>query len=303
MASKKRRALGRGLDKLIPTVSVDDKDSSNGIDEVEISSIKVNPFQPRLDFVDSEIENLAESIKNQGLLQPIVLRKIDDNYQIISGERRFRAFKFLKKDRVPAIIKVGINDTEMLEMALVENIQRENLSDVEVAISYQKLLFDCGLSHKQLSERVGKSRSGITNTLRLLKLPDSIQQMIRGGKISSGHGRALLSIDDKKEQLSIADKIVSDKLSVREVENCNREDNTVTQESTDKDSSGSKKNTQKEKVVKERDADLVAVEEKLRFHFGTDVKLNVDNSTHKGKIEINCYEKSDLNRIIDMILK
>ncbi len=291
--NKKRRALGRGLDKLIPVGP--EPDSNKGVDEVEISSIEVNPYNPRLDFDDAEIEHLATSIKNQGLLQPIVLRKIDNTYQIISGERRFRAYKYLKKSKIPSIVKTGINDTEMLEMALVENIQRENLNDVEVALSYQKLLFECGLSHKDLSERVGKSRSVITNTLRLLKLPEHIQHLIRDGKISSGHGRALLSFDDEKKQEEISQRIIDEQLSVRDIENFGQQENIK----KDKKSKTSKKSTN----IEEKDPDILSVEEKLRFHFGTDVKIAVNNSTYKGKVEISCYQKDDLNRIIDLILK
>lgn len=294
--NKKRKALGRGLDKLIPVEDPATVDSTPGVMEVEITAIRVNPFQPRIDFDDSEIHNLAESIKNQGLLQPIVLRKKNDFYELISGERRFRAFRHLGRSVIPAIIKYDISDVEMLEMALVENIQRENLNDVEVALSYQKLLFDCGLSHQQLSERVGKSRSGITNTLRLLKLPSVIQHYLREGKISSGHGRALLAIDGEERQLEICERILAEGLSVREIENIASGNNS--HESPVK----KEKKPSRIPVVKETDPDIADVEQKMRYHFGTDVKIAVDSTSYKGKLEIHCYSKDDLDRVISLIL-
>lgn len=197
MANKKtRQALGRGLSSLIPVLD-GEKISDTDILDVAIDEIMPNPFQPRKDFNREEIESLADSIKSQGLLQPVVLRKRAGRYEIISGERRLRAMKHIGEKSIPAIVKEKISDGKMLEMALVENIQREDLNDIELAKSYQRLLFECGLSHKDLSEHIGKSRSAITNTLRLLKLPEKIQTLTREGKISSGHARALFG--DKRQ--------------------------------------------------------------------------------------------------------
>lgn len=298
MAVKKSRlALGRGLSNLIPIDTVE-KGSENEIVPVDSFSIRPNPFQPRKEFYEDEIRGLAESIKNQGLLQPIILRKTNDGYEIISGERRLRALKLLGEDKIPAIIKPKVSDTEMLEMAVVENIQRENLNDIELAYSYQKLLFDCGLSHQQLSERVGKSRSVITNTLRLLKLPQEIQTMLRSGSISSGHARALLSIQEPEQQRIVAEKIVLEGLTVRDVEHIahgeNNHDDTQEIPPASKKPGGVKK---REPML---DPDLQQYQEQIQYRFGTDVKITSDMEW-KGKIEIAFYNKEDCNRILDLL--
>ena len=294
--SKVRRALGRGLTNLIP-VDSEERGSDNDILYVDVNSISENPFQPRQDFDDQEIKNLAESIKSQGLLQPIILRKNGGRYEIISGERRFRALKHLGNDKVPSIIKAKISDNEMLEMALVENIQREDLNDIEVARSYEKLLFDCGLSHRELSVRVGKSRSLITNTLRLLKLPKKVQEMVREKQIRSGHARALISVGTEKEQLLLAQEIVDDKLSVRDIE-------AKAREKSEKRKKGGKREDAHRKIIDEtkRDPDIQHQEEQLRYRFGTDVKIVTRDET-RGRIEIRFYSKEDLERILDIALK
>ncbi len=223
---KQKRALGKGLSSLLDVAPVESSSNESVKTvvlekslEISLGNISPNPFQPRLDFSNEELQELASSIEKQGLLQPIALRKVDDSYQIISGERRFRAFKLLKRETIPVTIIDGVDDTQMLEMALVENIQRANLNQIETALSYQRLLFECGLSHQQLSEQIGKSRSVITNTLRLLKLPDDLQQMVRTGDLSMGHARALLGFGgDEQRQEKIAKQIVSEGLSVRAVE-------------------------------------------------------------------------------------
>ncbi len=280
MANKKK-ALGRGLSNLIPTRSTEDKkgNNENEVMHVDISIITTNPFQPRLDFDDDEIKGLADSIKNQGLLQPIVLRKVEDRkYQIISGERRFRALKHLGKMKIPALVKTNVSDTKMLEMALVENIQRENLNEIEKAISYQKLLKDCNLSHQELSEQVGKSRSVITNSLRLLKLPNDVQLMIRRSEISTGHARALAGLETPEEQLALAEKIIFEGLSVREVES-------IVKKIIEKDGSKAKV---KEKTKIELDPDLIIQEEKLRYRYGTDVKILMKKKD-KGKSQTDTH--------------
>jgi ParB family chromosome partitioning protein len=226
MEKSKRSALGKGLSSLL---AVEPADSPKQVVETVIqekplelplASIEPNPFQPRLDFRDEELKELAESIEKQGLIQPIAVREIEtEKYQIVSGERRFRAFTLLKREVIPVVLLKDVDDTRMLEMALVENIQRENLNEIETALSYQRLLFECGLSHQQLSEQVGKSRSSITNSLRLLKLPQSLQNMVRDGELTMGHARALLSFaGDEKRQESVAKQIVTEGLSVRAVE-------------------------------------------------------------------------------------
>jgi len=226
--TKKKSALGKGLSSLLSVDPNENLRSEPIIEtiiretplEIALTSIEPNPFQPRIDFHSEELKELAESISKQGLMQPIAVREITKGqYQIISGERRFRAFHLLKKESIPVVVLENVDDVRMLEMALVENIQRENLNEIETALSYQRLLFECGLSHQQLSEQVGKSRSSITNTLRLLKLPDTIQGLVREGKLSMGHARALLAFGgDGKKQEQIAKQIVSEGLSVRSAE-------------------------------------------------------------------------------------
>ena len=286
MANKKtRQALGRGLSSLIPVLD-GEKISDTDILDVAIDEIMPNPFQPRKDFNREEIESLADSIKSQGLLQPVVLRKRAGRYEIISGERRLRAMKHIGEKSIPAIIKEKISDGKMLEMALVENIQREDLNDIELAKSYQRLLFECGLSHKDLSEHIGKSRSAITNTLRLLKLPEKIQTLTREGKISSGHARALLAIKDKQAQYALVKKIISKGLTVRDIEN-------LTQVKI-------KRGKTKAKAGKHTDPDIQHQEDQLRYLFGTDVKIKTGRG-YKGRIEIQYYSREDLNRILNIM--
>jgi ParB family chromosome partitioning protein len=286
-----RRALGRGLTNLIP-VDSDEKGSDNEIVLVDAKSISPNPFQPRREFDDEELKGLAESIKNQGLLQAIVLRKKQNGYEIISGERRYRALKILGNDKIPCVIKPKITDREMMEMAIVENIQREDLNDIEQAKAFQRLLQDCGLSHEDLSKRVGKSRSAITNTLRLLKLPQDIQQKIVNGQISMGHARALLSIDDSKQLNEMVDKIISEKLTVRDIEQSVQ---------TIKEKKFLKTTPKKTEENSFKDPNVVSILEKLRYRFGTQVEI-LGKNENKGKIEIQFFSKDDLNRIIDLLL-
>jgi ParB family transcriptional regulator, chromosome partitioning protein len=286
-----RRALGRGLTNLIPQDS-EETGSNNDVVMVDSNSILPNPFQPRKEFNPSEIEGLAESIKTQGLLQPIILRKKVDGYEIISGERRFRALKQLGQDKIPSIIKAKITDREMIEMALVENIQRENLSDIEQAIAFQRLLLECGLSHEELSARVGKSRSAITNTLRLLKLPEEIQQMVVRGELSMGHARAILSFDTVEKQKEIAGRIVSQRLSVREVEAAAQR----VREPPPRTKGGGPV-----KKGAETDPNMLSLIEKLQYKFGTMVSI-VNLQNNKGKVEIHYYSKDDLNRIADLLI-
>ena len=222
---KNKRVLGRGLDNLLESSMTDitSRDISGSftvgaVAEIEISRIETNPFQPRTDFDDSAIEELAKSIKEQGIIQPVTVRKMGfDRYQLISGERRLRASIRAGLTKIPAFIRVA-NDEQMLELALIENIHRENLNAIEVAISYQRLIDECNLTQEQLSDKLGKSRSSIANFLRLLKLPAEVQIAIRDGHISMGHARTLINIEDKETQLRLLQQIIEDELSVRETE-------------------------------------------------------------------------------------
>lgn len=288
VSSNKRRALGRGLTSLIP-VDNDDVQHDNEVVLVDINAIRTNPFQPRQDFDSTEIENLAQSIKEQGLLQPILLRKKDSGYEIISGERRFRALKHLGNDKVPCIVRTKITDHEMMEMALVENIQRENLNDIEQAIAYQRLLSECNLSHEEISVKVGKSRSTITNFLRLLKLPDEVQNMLRRKDLTMGHARALLAIEDPSAQQAMAEKIIVESLTVRDIEKSAQ---------AGKEASGA--HTRPLHRQQPEDPNILQQMEKLRYHFGTMVNITRTNE-QKGKVEIHFYSIDDLNRILDLL--
>lgn len=227
----KKQALGRGLSALLkdPEQDIKSAEDKNAdklvghIVELELTSIEVNPFQPRTSFNEDSLRELASSIRELGVIQPITVRKLDFNkYQLVSGERRYRASKLIGLQTIPAYIRIA-NDQESLEMALVENIQRQDLDPVEIALSYQRLIDEINLTQEQLSERVGKNRSTIANYLRLLKLDPIIQTGMRDGFVSMGHGRALINIEDPQTQLDIYEKILERSLSVRDTEKLVRE--------------------------------------------------------------------------------
>lgn len=223
----KRPALGRGLSALledektdvtVPNEQVDLPKTVGSIAEIEIQKIEANPFQPRTRFEEEALNELAQSIRELGIIQPVTIRKLGyDKYQLISGERRFRASQIAGLTKIPAYVRIA-NDQSMLEMALVENIQRAELDAIEVAISYQRLIEECKLTQEEMSQRVGKKRSTVTNYLRLLKLPAEIQNGIRSNQLSMGHARALVNIEDPEEQLKLFNQIVSENLSVRKTE-------------------------------------------------------------------------------------
>ena len=225
MPDKNTRALGRGLDKILgsPETDITSKDISGdfvagAVAEIDINLIETNPFQPRTEFDETALRELAQSIKEQGVIQPVTVRKLGYNkYQLISGERRLRASKMAGLEKIPAFIRVA-NDEQMLELALIENIHRENLNAIEVAISYQRLIDECNLTQEEVSEKVGKSRSAVANFLRLLKLPPEVQLAIRDGHISMGHARALINITDKEEQLKLLQQIIMEEMNVRQTE-------------------------------------------------------------------------------------
>ena len=227
----KKQALGRGLSALLKDPqndikSAEDKNADKlvgHIVELELNAIEVNPFQPRTSFNEESLRELASSIRELGVIQPITVRKLDYNkYQLVSGERRFRASKLVGLETIPAYIRIA-NDQESLEMALVENIQRQDLDPIEISLSYQRLIDEINLTQEQLSERVGKNRSTIANYLRLLKLDPIIQTGMRDGFLSMGHGRALINIEDPQVQLEIYEKILANSLSVRDTEKLVRE--------------------------------------------------------------------------------
>lgn len=302
MMSTKRNALGRGLSALLENANTDITSNNKlegegkvvgAIANIEISKIETNPFQPRTNFEEDALNELSASIKEHGIIQPITVRKLGyDKYQLISGERRFRASQLAGLTSVPAYIRIA-NDQAMLEMALVENIQRENLDAIEVAISYKRLIDECSLTQEQLSQKVSKQRSTITNYLRLLKLPVEIQLAIRNGDISMGHARALISVENVDLQLDIYNKIVLNDLSVRDVEDLARGVKTDI-EKTSK-SSSDKKATKASLSVEQ----INALED-LRAVFNAKVLISKE-SNGKGKIVIPFKSDNDLKRILDLL--
>ena len=296
---KRRNALGRGLGALLEDsdnsgkVEIGERKSEVGVGsiaEVAVDLIETNPYQPRTDFDQEALEELAESIKVQGIIQPITLRKLArDQYQLISGERRLQASKIAGLENVPAYIR-SANDQQMLEMALIENIQRENLNAIEIALSYQRLIAECDLKQEELGDRVGKKRTTVNNYLRLLKLPPDIQAGLRDGKLSMGHARALVNIDNIEAQLDIYKRIIKDELSVRNAEELAR--NFQQKEDNKKDVS----NTPITSISHE----LKSIQEKLSSHFGTKIQLKNDKG-NKGEIKIPYVSHEDLNRILEII--
>lgn len=288
----KKFGLGKGLNALIPEDTVilepkkgKDKNDDNGYSLIDINLIKSNESQPRKLFDDEKIMELAESIKSNGIIQPLILRKDKDEYIIVAGERRWRAAKYIGIKEIPAVI-MDLTEKQILEISLIENIQREDLNSIEEAIAYKKLITDFDLTQEQLSKRIGKSRVAITNTMRLLNLSEDVQQYIIKGVISEGHGRALLAITDSKLQCELAQNVIDDKLSVRELEFLIRKLKTKSEPS-------------KSKAKKETNPYYKEVIEKLENYFGT--KVNVTNKNNKGKIEIEYYSEEDLQRILEII--
>jgi len=293
----KKQALGRGLSALLKDPasdikSVEDKNADKivgNIVELDIDTIEINPFQPRSNFSEETLQELASSIQELGIIQPITVRKLNFNkYQLISGERRLRASKLANLQTIPAYIRIA-NDNDSLMMALVENIQRHDLDPIEIALSYQRLIEEIGLTQEQMSEKVGKKRSTITNYLRLLKLDPIIQTGIRDGFISMGHGRALINIEDTEIQIYIYRKVVRQSLSVRETENLVK---------TYQDSL-SLKAVEKNKEKLEFSE---ALKKTWTNYFGTKVEVKA-SANGKGKIIIPFDSEEDFNRLLKLIEK
>ena len=290
---KRRNALGRGLSALLDdsgsdTAAREEKVSTaSTINEIPLDAIEVNPFQPRTHFDQESLEELADSIRVQGIIQPITVRAMGgDRYQIISGERRVQASHRAGLTQIPAYVRKA-NDQQMLEMALIENIQRENLNAVEVALSYQRLISECDLRQEQLGQRVGKNRSTVNNYLRLLKLPPDIQAALRDKKLSMGHARALINIDNVEQQLHIFDRTIREDLSVRKVEALVRE---LTTSRPTKPTSASP----------ESSYHFQQLQSKLSSHFGTKVQVK-SQGKEKGEIKIPFVSSDDLSRILELL--
>lgn len=282
----KRSALGRGLGALIDDAERG-RESTSGINEIELSQIEVNPFQPRSHFDQEALEELAASIREIGLIQPITVRKIgEDKYQIIAGERRFRAGLIAGLKKIPAYVREA-EDDGMLEMALVENIQREDLDAIEIAYSYNRLIEECNLTQENLSSRVGKKRSTISNYLRLLKLPAVIQKSLRDKELSMGHARALVNVGDHDKMIGIFEQIIKNELSVRKVEELVRG---LNEEQVPAEKQESDKYPKAYQTVKD---DLANI-------FSSKVDLSMNNKG-KGKIVIPFKSARDLERIVELI--
>lgn len=294
----KRKGLGKGLDSLIPenkSAKASGSESKKTEETAEIKSgermmrinmVEPNRDQPRRNFEEDALLELADSIKQYGVLQPLIVRKRNDYYEIIAGERRWRAAKMAGVKEVPVIIK-EYNEQEILEIALIENIQRENLNPIEEAMAFKKLLEEFNLKQDEVAERVSKSRTAVTNSMRLLKLDQRVQQMIIDDMISTGHARALLAIDDPEQQYVLANKIFDEKLSVRETEKLIKE------------IKNPKK--QKEKKIIENAFIYEDIEDKMKQVLGTKVHV-ASKGKGKGKIEIEYYSDKELERMFDMIM-
>ena len=284
----KKRALGRGLEQLFNNENLDiesfertivETANKDEIIELDLSELRVNPYQPRKIFDDDALKELSESIKEHGVFQPIIVKKSIKGYEIVAGERRVRASKLAGLTKIPAIIR-DFTDEQMMEIALLENLQRENLTAIEEAIAYKSLLENLNLTQEELSKKVGKSRSHITNILGLLRLPNDIQELVNNSKISMGHARILSKLDDENQMREMANKIINENISVRGIEELT---------TTDKFKRKNKINK------KETNSDLKYVEDLLREKLDTKVKIN------DKKIEITYTNVADLNRILEIL--
>ena len=276
-----KRVLGRGLGALIPEKTNATTESMQGVSKVQIDKIRVNKFQPRQDFDKTTLEDLASSIKEKGIIQPIIVRECEEGYELIAGERRFRAVKMLGIREIPAIVK-NVSDVDSLELSIIENVQREGLNPIDQAKAYQRLLDEFGMTQEDIADTIGKDRSTITNILRLLKLPEKIRGYVSRGTISMGHARALLALHNNAEQLRLCTKIIQQDLSVRDTEKHAKKASSLPKQDN-----------------KAKDPNLTSIEEELRDRFGTKVKIS--KGKRGGKIEIEFYSDNDLDRVINLL--
>jgi ParB family chromosome partitioning protein len=294
--SKNKLALGRGLASLIPRPvpqspepiqqMTDDGSADQVIVHVALDKIERNPYQPRADFDPVALDELKRSIQERGIIQPITVRRIAGGYQLISGERRMRAARSAGLQKIPAyIIRVATNE-EMLELALIENLQREHLNPIEIAISYRRLIEECSFTQEEVSQRIGKDRSTVTNMLRLLKLPETIQNAVRKGELSGGHARAIAGLEDTASQLAIFKKAIVRGLSVRQLERLVRE-------------RGEKAAAKRGKSIQESAGSIPAVEDRLRRLLSTRVHVRQQHGG-KGEIVVEFYSADDLERLLEL---
>ncbi|MFX0549873.1 ParB/RepB/Spo0J family partition protein [Hathewaya histolytica] len=294
----KRHGLGKGLGALIPETIEEFKESNKEdvsikkeeekpTSKISLNLIKPNPEQPRKNFDEEKIKELSLSIKENGIIQPLILKKVDNStYLIIAGERRWRAARLANMKEVPAVVLEDVKDKEILKLSLIENIQREDLNPIEEAIAYEKLIVELELTQEELSEKLGKSRTSITNCLRLLNLDKRVQEYLVDGVISEGHGRALLALKNKDIQYKIAQEIIDKGLSVRGVES-------LVKELSKEKKEGKRLNDTNSPFMKD-------IENRLRDYFGTKVSLN-NTGKDKGKIQIEYYSNQDLQRIMEIL--
>lgn len=273
--------LGRGLEALIP--SQEEAVGGGSFRQIPVNMIIPNPAQPRRNFDDVSLQELAESFKTQGVLQPIIVKKKDNGYILIAGERRFRAARLAGLENIPALLMDETNETDMLQMALVENIQREDLNPLEEAEAFRRLMDESRLTQQELAARVGKSRTAIANIVRLLNLPEKVKELIRAGKLTEGHARAILALDDELSQVKLAERIVADNLTVR-----------MAEESI-------KVLRKRKSLPKKRLPAIVELENQLKQILGTAVKITP--GFKRGKIEVEFYGEEDLERLLDLFKK
>ncbi|MGI8669631.1 MAG: ParB/RepB/Spo0J family partition protein [Aridibacter sp.] len=285
-----RKALGRGLSALIGEETSSIK-SNEGFFELDIDLIKSNPDQPRKNFPETELDELTQSIKANGIVQPILVRPKGKGYQIVAGERRWRAAQRAELDKIPVVVK-EVSDDKLLEIALIENIQRQELNPIEEAKAYQKLIEEIGLTQEMVANRVGKNRSFVTNYLRLLKLPEEILDFVEENKLSVGHARALIMLESEESQIELAKNIIGMSLSVRD-----------TEKAVKRIAQGKTQDNRKPRVKIKKDANLKNAEKKLRRHFGTQVKITPDSDGVSGKIEFEYYGEVDLDRIYNLLIR
>jgi ParB family chromosome partitioning protein len=298
MAIQKKSVLGRGLNALIPKSShmeVNIRNDSIGRDtgkigiiaNINIGKIQPNPLQPRTDFNQNALEELTRSIQEKGIIQPITVRRVAEGYQLISGERRLRAAQSAKLKHIPAYIISVDTDEEMLELSLIENIQREYLNPIDIANAYQRLINECRLSQEEIAKRIGKDRSTVTNFIRLLKLPSKIQDGLRKDKISMGHARALINLPNERTQVRFYEKIIDGGLSVRKVEDLVRA------------AQQPKKKSDRHKEDSSNTASIQSLEERLQQALGTKVKVRTKEQG-RGEIIIEFYSLDDFDRLLDI---
>ncbi len=278
-----RIALGKGLDALIPEFPKDLVGPEKNLVQIKMDKIKPNPYQPRGKFDEEKMRELTLSIKEKGIIQPVIVRPVGDGFELVAGERRFLAAQKLGMDKLPALVMEKLSKEGMLELSLIENLQREDLNPIDQAKGYKRLLEECGLSQTKLSERIGKDRSSVANTLRLLNLPETVQDLIANGQLSEGHARAILSLPGEKEQIALSRHIIKDGLSVRKTEELVY----------------GRKQKAKRRKLKKSPSKFLEIENSLKQFFGTKVKIVQDKK--RGEIQIEFYSDEDLARILELL--